>query len=630
MANFIPQEVINEVKNNVNILDITSQFVDLQKRGRNYFGYCPFHEERTPSFTVNEEKQIFHCFSCGRGGNVFRFMEEIEGYSFTQAVEKVAEQGNVSVSFDWSTLGFNQQQSSFSAHQSRLIQVHEELRQFYHYLLVNTEVGSLGLDYLQNRGLSTDTLADYQIGIAPEDGRLAAQHLLNKEFSIEELRDSGIFVGDDDRLRDRFAGRIIFPLRNAQGKTVGFSGRILPDSPYAKAYPDAAKYLNSPETEIFEKNTFLFNLDLAQSEARRAKEIVLFEGFMDVIASHNEGVGNGVASMGTSLTANQIKIIDRTTKQVLIAYDGDNPGKKATLRAIQLIQEQKPRLTINVLAFEQNLDPDEFIQKYGGDRYLQFVANKRLTPIHFMRNYYSQEYSLATDHGKIQYIELMLQAINRVQQPIDRDVYLSEIAEDTGVSKDTLMQQLASISKKQKQTNQYPETATQVHSTPDLTTLDQRHDQASTKKRSQLEKSELLLLYRLLYNSETWVLLANEDFHFQTSEIETLYMLLSAYREGNQNYDGEIDPSDFLQSLSGPEEQQIIAEVMNLEVAPDIAEGEIDDLIYNIQVKGSITQRMQTLDEEITLAKAVDDYAQIGILTKQKIDLLKQLKTRAR
>ena len=629
LANFIPEEIINEVKNNVNILDVTSQFVDLQKRGRNYFGYCPFHKERTPSFTVNEEKQIFHCFSCGRGGNVFRFMEEIEGYSFPQAVQKVAEAGNVSISFDWSALDDGQQTTNYSSAQNRLIQLHEELRKFYHYLLMNTENGHQGLIYLYDRGLSKETLDAYQIGIAPEDGRLAAQHLLNKEFTTEELQNSGIFVGDQDRLKDRFAGRVMFPLRNPQGKTVGFSGRILPGSNHYENHPDAAKYLNSPETEIFEKNTFLFNLDLAQNEARRAKELVLFEGFMDVIASHNEGVGNGVASMGTSLTSNQIKAIERTSKQVLIAYDGDKPGQKATLRAINLIQDQSSRLKLNVLAFEQNLDPDEFIQKYGGERYVNFVLNKRLSPIHFMRNYYRQEFSLETDNGKIQFINVMLEAIAKIQQPIDRDIYVGEVAEDTGVSKDTLLQQLDSQSAKQQNHQSYQEQDQGNHHHFSGNSHSEVGLQAApSKKKSQLEKSELLLLYRLLYNSETWLLIANRDFHFQSSEVETVYMLLSDYRDNHQDIDGEIDPGAFLQALSGAEEQRLVAEVMNLEVAPDIGEGEVEDLIYNIQIKGNIEQKMQSLDDEIAYAKSVDDFAQIGILIKEKIDLLKQIKSR--
>lgn len=631
LANFIPEEIINEVKNNVNILDVTSQFVDLQKRGRNYFGYCPFHEERTPSFTVNEEKQIFHCFSCGRGGNVFRFMEEIEGYSFPQAVQKVAEAGNVSVSFDWSALDDGKQTANYSSAQNRLIQLHEELRQFYHYLLMNTENGHQGLTYLYDRGLSKETLDAYQIGIAPEDGRLAAQHLLNKEFTIEELQLSGIFVGDQDRLKDRFAGRVMFPLRNPQGKTVGFSGRILPGSNHYESHPDAAKYLNSPETEIFEKNTFLFNLDLAQNEARRAKELVLFEGFMDVIASHNEGVGNGVASMGTSLTNNQIKAIERTSKQVLIAYDGDKPGQKATLRAINLIQNQSSRLKLNVLAFEQNLDPDEFIQKYGGERYVNFVLNKRLSPIHFMRNYYRQEFSLETDNGKIQFINVMLEAIAKIQQAIDRDIYVGEIAEDTGVSKDTLLHQLESHSPKKQSHQPYQaDDNGNQKSFPTNTNFQPSIPATTSKKKSQLEKSELLLLYRLLYNSETWLLIANRDFHFQSSEVETVFMLLSDYRENNQNIDGEIDPGDFLQALSGAEEQRLVAEVMNMEVAPDIGEGEVEDLIYNIQIKGNIEQKMQSLDDEIAYARSVDDFAQISILIKQKIDLLKQIKSRGK
>lgn len=628
MANFIPQEVINEVKNNVNILDVTSQYVDLQKRGRNYFGYCPFHEERTPSFTVNEEKQIFHCFSCGRGGNVFRFLEEIEGYGFPEAVQKVAEQGNVTVNFDWSTFDNQANKTNYSESQSRLIQVHEELRQFYHYLLVNTENGGTGLDYLYQRGLSEETLTTYQIGLAPENGRLAAQHLLNKGFTIDDLKDSGIFVGYDDEIRDRFAGRIMFPLRNVNGQTVGFSGRILPGSAFAEKYSDAAKYLNSPETEIFEKNTFLFNLDIAKNEARKAKEIVLFEGFMDVIASNNVGVGNGVASMGTSLTENQIKVIDRTSKQVLIAYDGDNPGQKATLRAIDLIQDQKPRITINVLAFEQQLDPDEFIQKYGGERYLTYVSNQRLTPIHFMRNYYSNEYSLQTDNGKIQYIETLLKAISKVSQPVDRDIYIGEISKDTGVSKETLLQQLSTYGKQTSQSQQYAESEPSHFTSGQFLNRDNTVDAKPNKKRSQLEKSELLLMYRLLYNSETWMYLDQNQFHFRTSEMETLFMLLASYYESNKDDDGEIDPGDFLQSLSGQEEQQLVAEIMTMEVAPDIGEGEIEDLIYNVSVKGSLKEQMQAIDEEINLAKSLDDYAQIGLLTKQKIDLLKQMKSK--
>jgi DNA primase len=624
MANFIPQEVINEVKNNVNILDVTSQFVDLQKRGRNYFGYCPFHDEKTPSFTVNEEKQIFHCFSCGRGGNIFRFMEEIEGYSFTQAVQKVAEQGNVSINFDWSAIDGSQSQSQYSDNQRRLIQIHEALRQFYHYLLVNTENGNEGLTYLNNRGLSDETIDTYQIGIAPENGQLAAQHLLNKEFTFSELQASGVFVGEERQLRDRFAGRIMFPLRNERGETVGFSGRILPGSHHANAHPDAAKYLNSPETEIFEKNTFLFNLDLAQNEARRAKELVLFEGFMDVIASHNVGVQNGVASMGTSLTNNQIKAIDRASKQVLIAYDGDSPGQKATLRAINLIHEQRPRIAINVLAFEQNLDPDEFIQKYGGDKYLQFVGNQRLTPIHFMRNYYSKDYALQTDKGKIDYIQVMIQAIAKISQPVDRDIYISEIAKDTGVSKETLLQQLSAVASKSEDNHS---SAKQNFQDPSQSAISDPTF-STTKKRTQLEKSELLLLYRLLYNSEAWMYVTNADFHFRTSEMESLYMILSDYREKYRDEDGNIDASDFLQSLTGAQEQQIVAEVMTLEVAPDLGEGEMEDLLYNIQVKGSLKEQMSAIDDEIRQAQALADFAQIGILTKQKIDLLKQMKQR--
>ncbi|WP_233487653.1 hypothetical protein [Aerococcus sp. 1KP-2016] len=276
------------------------------------------------------------------------------------------------------------------------------------------------------------------------------------------------------------------------------------------------------------------------------------------------------------------------------------------------------------MAFEQNLDPDEFIQKYGGDKYLQFVGTQRLTPIHFMRNYYSKEYALQTDKGKIDYIQVMIQAIAKISQPVDRDIYISEIAKDTGVSKETLLQQLSAVAGKSEDNHSsanqnFRDSSQSAISDPTFST---------TKKRTQLEKSELLLLYRLLYNSEAWMYVTNADFHFRTSEMESLYMILSDYREKYRDEDGNIDASDFLQSLTGAQEQQIVAEVMTLEVAPDLGEGEMEDLLYNIQVKGSLKEQMSAIDDEIRQAQALADFAQIGILTKQKIDLLKQMKQR--
>lgn len=614
MARIIPQEVINELQDKVSIVDVVSPYVDIQKKGKNYFGHCPFHEDNTPSFSVNDEKQIFHCFSCGRGGNIYQFLMDMEGYSFTQAVEKVAELSGQNVGFDFSAINQQQEDRYYNDQQERLIALHESLSELYHYLLTTTKLGHDAMDYLQGRGLAKETIEDYQIGLAPNDPNIARQHLFNKGFTQEELLDSGVFTGANDDSRDRFRGRIIFPLRDKHGKVVAFSGRKLPG-----ASDDQAKYLNSPETELFNKSQFLFNLDIAQNESRRAKELVLYEGFMDVISAANIGLKNGVASMGTSLTQDQAHIIGRYSKRLLLAYDGDKAGLEAMKRALDNMQTWSSRLDIDLLLFPNQLDPDEFIQTYGADAYREFVSKQRISPIHFYRFYYRQHYSLTDDQGKLNYIQAMAKIISQTETEVEQAIYIKELAEDTGLSQEVLTRQIKQVRQTEKRQKR--------NDSNDYAPIGQVAEgpiRSVQKDYSRLELSEMALFYHLLYSEETAIILQEEapDFHFETPLMQSLYLLWQNYCQETASR----DTSGFLASLTGQAARNQLVEIMAMNLPAELGEGELDDLVFNISTQSQLQAQMAAIDDQLSEAKLRDDLAQINDLHRKKIEILKQLK----
>ncbi|MCY3026129.1 MULTISPECIES: DNA primase [Aerococcus] len=610
---YIPEEVIDQVRQNVDILDIIGQFVDLQKRGKNYFGKCPFHDENTPSFTVEANKQFYKCFSCGKGGNVFNFLMDLEGYSFPQAVKEVAQLANLKLDFNFDQLDQGNSVRQYNEEEQTLIDIHEELANLYHYLLMNTKAGHQALAYLEDRGLKSETLVQYHIGWSPYDGQLTFNHVKNKGYDSEAIVASGIFVGEGPEKIDRFKGRIVFPLRDKFGHVLGFSGRILE----ADSANSQAKYLNSPETAIFQKNNFLFNLDLAQDSIRKEKEIILFEGFMDVIHSYQAGVKHGVASLGTSLTDRQIQVLYRSSRQLLLAYDGDKPGLKASKRALEHLAQQSPSMRVNLLMFPSGMDPDEFIGRYGEQRYQQFIQEQRMTPIAFYRHYYQQEFSLATDQGKIQYIKAMLAVISRLSSTIEQDVYLQELSEDTGVDKRSLQAQLHFEQETGQQEEQFSEVSREK--------AEVQLDKFPLKKYSSLQRFELQLLNRLLTSENAWYLIKNidENFHFESSSFESVYLLLWAYRQR----EGEsIDIGNFYQSLRSDADRRIVIDAQAMNLPPECTGQEISDLIYQIKDKSHYQDQIRQINQDIADAKQINDYAKISDLNQQRIHILRQMK----
>lgn len=610
MAQRIPQEVIETIRGQTNIVEVIGQYVQLKKSGKNYLGLCPFHEERTPSFSVAEDKQIFHCFGCGKGGNVFTFLQELEGLSFPEAVVKVADFEQIQLEDQWrkQTLPFENSDSITG----KLILAHEKAAEVYHHMLLHTKVGEQALDYLLQRGLTLELIEEFAIGFAPNERSFLKQVFKTEAYDQEVLERSGLFISHEDGgISDRFYQRIMFPIRNPQGRTIGFSGRWL--APEKGQEKDQPKYLNSPETELFNKRQVLFNLDKARSDIRKSGEVLLFEGFMDVIASWQAGVKNGIASMGTSLTNQQIQQIERVTKELVFCYDGDKAGFEATNRGIELLR-QNSRLQLSIVVIPEKLDPDEYLRKYGNDSFNELIFHGRETVFTFKSRYLKQDKNLENEKDKIQYLEEVSRELSQVVSPIEQDMYLSQLATEFQLSRETLQKQIRDF-RRENQTNRTNQPTTLPEPAISRTVI--------TKKRplTQVEKAEQMLLYRVFKEISVRNLLKEQQFQFIHDIYAEVYFLFDAFVSQHD----EFNLAEFLDFLQDENLRRLVVEIEYLRVAEESTPREIQDLLRVI--------RKSSLADEITLKKQMQQEArrtgnkQLELeLTIEIINLTKQLK----
>ncbi|EMF0484262.1 DNA primase [Enterococcus hirae] len=610
MAQRIPQEVIETIRGQTNIVEVIGQYVQLKKSGKNYLGLCPFHEERTPSFSVAEDKQIFHCFGCGKGGNVFTFLQELEGLSFPEAVVKVADFEQIQLEDQWckQTLPFENSDSITG----KLILAHEKAAEVYHHMLLHTKVGEQALDYLLQRGLTLELIEEFAIGFAPNERSFLKQVFKTEAYDQEVLERSGLFISHEDGgISDRFYQRIMFPIRNPQGRTIGFSGRWL--APEKGQEKDQPKYLNSPETELFNKRQVLFNLDKARSDIRKSGEVLLFEGFMDVIASWQAGVKNGIASMGTSLTNQQIQQIERVTKELVFCYDGDKAGFEATNRGIELLR-QNSRLQLSIVVIPEKLDPDEYLRKYGNDSFNELIFHGRETVFIFKSRYLKQDKNLENEKDKIQYLEEVSRELSQVVSPIEQDMYLSQLATEFQLSRETLQKQIRDF-RRENQTNRTNQPTTLPEPAISRTAI--------TKNRplTQVEKAEQMLLYRVFKEISVRNLLKEQQFQFIHDIYAEVYFLFDAFVSQHD----EFNLAEFLDFLQDENLRRLVVEIEYLRVAEESTPREIQDLLRVI--------RKSSLADEITLKKQMQQEArrtgnkQLELeLTIEIINLTKQLK----
>lgn len=601
MAGRIPEDFISEVRSNVNIVDVISQYVSLEKKGKDYIGLCPFHQEKTPSFTVNADKQFFKCFGCGKGGNVFKFLMYKDDLTFPESVERVAEFAHIAMPNGY---GHNS-----GTKLNPLMQMHQDAVDFYHRVLLTTKAGERGMQYAQKRELDQEILDHFKIGYAPKADNVLITYLRSKGYQDDDLAQSGLFVqARDGQLYDRFRDRLMFPLDNENGRTIGFSGRRISDD------KTEAKYMNSPETGIFTKSKVLFHFAEAKKAARGEGHLVLYEGYMDVIAAYKAGVKSGIASMGTSLTDDQIYLLRRITPNIIINYDGDDPGVHAEERAARMFNKDG-NFNLGIVVLPEKLDPDEYVKKYGAEKYLEEVKGA-LTPTDFFLKRLEQKYNLDNDREKIAYLGEAVKEIAQVRNPVEQDMYTEKLAKSSGVSIASLKANLAKERRRNNRARNHVRNS--QRNSPDYpidVPLPGDEDVPTVQSVVEKNPSQTRLLYLFIHSTDAQKYMLEGQFHFPNQDFETLAQDWLKYAETHEN--PQID--GFLDFI--PEQLQgIIVDAEMAQMPKDSTIQEVDALVLALK-RRNIYSRLNELQAQLQDAKRKNDAQGIIAITQEIIGL---------
>ncbi|RIV25879.1 DNA primase [Alicyclobacillaceae bacterium I2511] len=428
----IPDEFVEEVRHRNDIVDVVSDYVQLRRSGRSFVGLCPFHNERTPSFSVSPERQLYHCFGCGAGGTVIRFVMDVEGMPFGEAVMHLAERAGIALP----EALVQQVDSPRRQGQEQILMVHELATKLYSYILMNTGVGVQALTYLEARGVSRQTMHEFRLGFAPADGTTMVRFLSRRGYVKSIQVESGIAVEVGGQVLDRFRDRVIIPIADVQGRVISFAGRTLKPT-------GMPKYLNSPETAVFHKGRMLFNFHQARKHIRQSHRATLFEGYMDVISAWQAGVKEAVASMGTAFSADHARLLKRDGARLVIAYDGDEAGFQATRRAIEIAREAN--LDMAIVSFPEGQDPDDYVKSHGEQALRRRLSNELLSEVQFLLELEHREANLQTTVGRTDFLRRALEIIGNRATPVEQETRLQELAAELHVSLEALKDELRSI-----------------------------------------------------------------------------------------------------------------------------------------------------------------------------------------
>ena len=412
------EEILN-IKQNINIADVIRDYVPLIQRGKNFFGVCPFHDDHNPSMSVSPERQMYKCFVCGEAGDVFNFVKNYEKISYEEAVTKVASKIGINIKFD-----NNKKQTSDII--TKQYEIYDLANKYYQNNL-NTSLGKIAKNYLKERNISDDEIKYFQIGLSLNDNKLSSL-LESKGYDSNLIVKSGISIRNGNNLGDIFRNRIMFPLWDINGKTIGFSGRVYEGK-------DSSKYINTMETDIFKKGTLLYNYNNAREYVLKEDRIIIVEGFMDVIRLHTIGINNVVASMGTAITIDQVNLIRKLTKNVLLMFDGDSAGNKATMSFIDI--SKKVDFDIRIVRLEDDLDPDDYILKNGKDKMLDHLSHpKSLFDYKILNSKENLDFNNPNDVSR--FINDIVPMLSNINDDIVLDIELNKISKLTGASLDLI------------------------------------------------------------------------------------------------------------------------------------------------------------------------------------------------
>ena len=558
-------EVINDVRQSNDIVDVISQYVHLKRSGRNFFGLCPFHNEKSPSFSVSPDKQIFHCFGCGVGGNVFSFITQIEGINFVEAVQMLAERANIQLP----TLQDNGD-SQREELKAKVYKVNEFTAEFYHQNLYKPQA-KMAQEYVKKRQLSNETLKSFKIGFSGKFDELY-QELKKQGFGEREILESGL-VNKNERGQyiDRYRNRLMFPICDARGKVIAFGGRVLDDS--------KPKYINSPENVVYSKGRNLFGLNVAKKGD--LKRILIVEGYMDVISLHQRGITNVVAPLGTALTEQQGWLLRKNSEQIILSFDSDEAGLKAKLRALDILQNMG--CDLRILQMEGAKDPDEYIIKYGNARFNNLV-DKALSIIEFKVKILKKDLNLENTNDKIKFLNEIAKLISNVNNTIEREVYVEKIAKEYDISKEAIYAEVNKLTYKNVKTEKVLEKPKPV------ATHIKREEKVISEAVKRRENTVIALL--LMGDLNIFEILRQnikvEDFQDEVNK-KIAQKLYEEFEKGNSNINAIIDNLE-------QDEQNQITMIMSEDYEITDIEKAIDDVVQAYEREKLNTRKFEILD----------------------------------
>lgn len=588
---------IDEIKSKLDIVEVVSEYVKLTPAGANLKALCPFHKERVPSFFVSPEKQIWKCFGCNRGGNIFDFIMEIEGVDFPQALRILAKKAGVSLK----TTDYH-----FTSKRTKLLDICREAAKFYHWFLLNSSQAKEAYNYLKERKISLATIKEWQIGfapIAPNDWRVLYQHLIKKGYKPEDIFEAGLIVkSEEGDYYDRFRGRIIFPINDLFGYPVGFGGRILP----SLEKEDVPKYINTPETLIYNKSRILYGLDKAKLEIKKKNYSILVEGYFDVISAHQAGTKNTVAVSGSALTLTQVKILKRYSQNLILAFDLDPSGESATKKGIDIALSQE--MNIKIARLSKGKDPDECIKN---DKNLWLKAIKESQPI---MDYYFESVFKNFDPLKVgdqkKVVKELLPIISKIGNLIEQDFWLKKLAEEAKISYGVLRENLKMISKKEIEEEE-------------IINLPQINQESLIQERF----IGLLIIFPEQISSFYEEL--NEDF-FSDEKLKNILVELKKEYSVFSLEDKKISYQDFKKNIADEKLREYI-DFLTLAAERDfhlldkkIIDRELEFLFKRIK-KNFILKKLKDIEEKLKIAERENNKEKIKELSEEVNELTKKL-----
>ena len=526
-------DIIEEVRSKNDIVDVVSQYVKLTRKGSSYFGLCPFHNEKTPSFSVSPGKQMYYCFGCGAGGNVFNFIMEYENFTFGEALKHLADRAGVELP----KIEYSREVREKAQEKAELLEINKHAAQYYYYQL-RTEKGEAGYRYLTGRGLTEETMRSFGLGYSDKFSDGLYRYLKSKGYKDERLRESGLFNVDERHgMYDKFWNRVIFPIMDVNNRVIGFGGRVMGDG--------KPKYLNSPETKIFDKSRNLYGLNAARKS--RKNYLILCEGYMDVISMHQAGFTNAVASLGTALTSGHASLLKRYTQEVLLLYDSDEAGIRAALRGIPILREAG--VNSRVVDLKPCKDPDEFIKNMGAEAFEERL-NQASDSFLFRIRVAEREFPMEEPQGQNRFFERCAEMLLELKDELERNLYIDAIVKTYrgryGISSEDLRKRVNTLALK---------------GTPAERRIQPKTGSPEKKKKdsASAQAQKLMLTWLVSYPKifdRVMELLSPEDFTVPLYR-EVAEMLFEQKKEGN------VNPARLLNSFPDSEEQREVASLFN-------------------------------------------------------------------